>query len=89
MDFNISATYPAEVLFEISVNVNGGNYLLIYGKHINGYFCCIPNWNIACEMAEPSDTFYNMEALMHSRVSKRIAKAIAEAICDMAEQIGK
>ena len=87
MDYRISATYTASVKVskEISVDVDGYNYLVIYGKHINGGFCCIPNWNIACEMGEASDTFYNTEALIRCKMPKKRAKAIAKAICEAAE----
>lgn len=89
MDYRIGAIYPTEALFEISVDINGNNYLVIYGSHINGGFCCIPNWNIACEMGEPTDTFYNAEALRRCKVSKTYAKAISEAIGDAAARLQK
>lgn len=84
MDYKIGARYPAGVFFEISVDVDGSNYLVIYGWHINGGFCCIPNWNIACEMGDASDTVFNMEALQRCKISKNRAKAIAAAIRDTA-----
>lgn len=87
MQYNISGRYPAEVCFEISVDVNGNSYLVIYGKHVNGGYLCIPNWNIGCEVGDPSDTFYTMEALMRCKISKNYAKAIAAAIRDAAEQL--
>lgn len=87
--YNIGAIYHAEVLLEISVDVNGSNYLVIYGSHCNGGFCCIPNWNIGCEMGDPTDTFYNAEALQRCKVSKKNAKAIAAAIADAANRLQK
>ena len=59
MKYQIGANYPVEALLEISVDFNGSNYLLIYGSHVNGCFCCIPNWGIGCEMADPYDPFFN------------------------------
>lgn len=79
MEFNISAEYVAKVLFEISIDIGGSNYLVIYGRHINGYFCCIPNWSFGCEMAEPADIFYNTEKLAEL-VGPDRAVAIAKAI---------
>ena len=72
--------YQATILFEVSIDVRGDNYLVIYGKHVNGYFCCIPNWGIGCEMAEPSDIFYNTEKLLFAKCPKYSAKEIATAI---------
>lgn len=86
MEYTISGSYPVKTAFEISVDVNGHNYLVIYGKHVNGGFCCIPNWCVACEMGEPSDIVYNTEALVKRRVSKKSAKAIASAICAANDQ---
>lgn len=87
MDYKIVCTHPAKVEFEITVEVNGNSYLVIYGKHVNGGFCCIPNWGVACEMSDPEDTFYNQEALMRCKISKNYAKAIAAAIRDRSRWI--
>ncbi len=84
--FKIRAAYVAEVVFEISVDTCGSNFLIIYGKHVNGYFCAIPNWKISCEMAEPSDTFFNTEKLKGTGIdlSEEMAKGIAFAIQEYA-----
>ena len=76
--------YEAKVLFEASIDTCGSNYLVIYGEHINGYFCCIPNWNVSCEMAEPTDVFYNRERLLNTDagIGMNAADALAKAIRD-------
>ena len=88
MDAKISAIYTASVSarFEISAEIDGSKYLIIYGNHINGGFCCIPDWNIACEMGNPGDTFYNTEKLRQCKVPKARAKGIAEVIREAALQ---
>lgn len=88
MEFKIECQYPAKVLFEISVDADGNNFLVIYGKHINGGFCCIPNWGIGCEMGEPSDTFYNYESLHRHGLSELQAKAVSYAIAQMGKEQG-
>lgn len=90
--YSIGRQYDASVLFEISVNTCGNNYLVIYGKHVNGYFCCIPNWNVGCEMAEPSDVFYNRsrlvdDACLGMNAADAIAKAIKNTSDDLSEQL--
>lgn len=85
MNFKFERDFKAEVIFETSVAINGYSYLIIYGKHINGYFCSVPNWNWGCEMAEPSDTGYNSEQLVVCGADKEIALAIAEAIAAKCE----
>lgn len=89
VSYKIQCQYPAKVLFEISVDVDGNTYLVIFGSHINGGFCCIPNWGIACEMGDPSDTFYNSEGLIRSGLPKSAARAIAAAIRDATNLIIK
>lgn len=76
----VQAHYKASVIFEASIDTNGYNYLVIYGKHINGYFCCIPNWNLGCEMAEPGDVSYNAERLIGAGITDSAAKALAKEI---------
>ena len=82
----INAEYEAYVSFEISVDYGGYNYLLIYGKHINGYFCCVPGWKWGCEMAEPGDVTYNAEKLRGAGAGRDVAKALAKAIRERSER---
>ncbi|MDE6021567.1 MAG: hypothetical protein K2H01_11305 [Ruminococcus sp.] len=80
MDYKIETNYNANILFEASVAVQGQSYLVIYGEHINGYFCCIPSHGWGCEMSEPSDVFYNSQSLVNCGVPEEIAKALANSI---------
>ena len=79
--------YKADALFEVQFDTCGSNYLLIYGKHINGYYCCIPNFGVSCEMAEPTDTFYNYERLCAVGIDKQAAKDIAQMIKQVGAQV--
>lgn len=82
-EFNIGRQYDVKAEFEISVSTCGCYYLVIYGKHVNGYFCCIPNWNIACEMAEPSDVFYNSSKLKEAFLDGEYASlALMDSVAD-------
>ncbi len=82
----IQKQYGCSALFEISVDTNGYNFLVIFGKHISGYYCAIPNWNLCCEMSEACDTYYNYERLSEAirktnvGLEREIAKELAEAI---------
>ena len=80
MQFNINNAYEATVQFEISVDVDSTNFLVLYGEHINGGWCAIPNHGISCEMGEPSDICYNAEALIHRGLTVKDAQGIAAAI---------
>lgn len=73
--------YGKHEFMEIGVNIPGhGYFLVIYGKHANGYFCALPSWNYACEMADPDDTFYNTERLSGAGLSESTAKTIVQCI---------
>ena len=75
----IRSTYPAAVNKEFSIDIDGENYLIIYGNHVNGGFCCIPNRGFSCEMSDADDTSYNAKKLFH-KFDLRTSFAIAEAI---------
>lgn len=80
MDFKFETEFKASVLFECNVAIGGWTYLVIYGKHINGYFCCVPNWKWGCEMAAPYEVAYNRDKLIDCGANKEVAQALAEAI---------
>lgn len=73
-EFAVGETY------EISVDWNGYNYLIIYGSHINGWFAAIPNWETCAEISEPDDVFYNTEKLSKALDSANAGRALVEAI---------
>lgn len=80
--------FEASVIFEATIDTCGSCYLVIYGRHINGYFCAIPNFGISCEMAEPSDTFYNTERLIGVGIGERSARELAKAIKEIVKAEG-
>ena len=75
--------FEASVIFEANLEANGSSFLVIYGKHANGYFIAIPNWGVCCEAAEPSDTFYNAEKLRDVNFTTKTAHILANAIKKM------
>lgn len=87
MEFKFESNYEANVIFESNIAVGGWTYLVIYGKHINGYYCCIPNWNYGCEMAEAAQVSYNTDKLIQCGVKEEVAEALAKAIEYKVEQI--
>lgn len=81
MKAKITRAYKTSNVHEISVDFDGSYYLVIFGKHINGYFIAIPNWGKSCEATDPTNTFYNYEKL-HEYFDKKVAQAIADAISE-------
>lgn len=73
--------FNAYVIFEADLQPgNGYSYLTIFGRHANGYFCAMPQMNIACEMAEPSDLFYNRSSLVDHGIAEETADKLAKLI---------
>jgi len=70
---------PYEAVLEIS----GYSYHLIFGRQINGWFICVPNWNIGAELAHPSDIFWNKTSLSNAGAGKRNAHYISAALAEL------
>lgn len=74
-------TETVKVYCEISIDTAGYNYLVIFGKHINGGFIAIPNWNVCTEAsAHKGDIWENTERLIKQGISQDAAKQIAKQI---------
>lgn len=84
-EYEITSQYNTNNVKEISVDWNGNNYLVIYGKHINGGFFSIPNWGVGGELSShfASDVFGNTEYINRYLKNKRAAQQIAMAIAEM------
>jgi hypothetical protein len=77
---NRDFTSSCRVILEKSINANGWNFLTIYGKHVNGYFIAVINWNICTEAGEPGSVSYNTEKLINAGFTEENAQAIANHI---------
>lgn len=74
-NYKIRNTYQTDSVQEFSVDYDGNNYLVIYGRHINGWFIAVPNWRVSSEAGEPEAVFYNTEpvrtrSVCHSKGGK-------------------
>lgn len=75
----IHASFPIEA----DIHADGWNFHIIVGKHKDGNYICIPNWNIGSELAGLDDAFWNSERLrnytgLDETNSNIIAAALAE-----------
>uniref|UniRef100_A0AAU8B5D3 Phage protein n=1 Tax=Dulem virus 39 TaxID=3145757 RepID=A0AAU8B5D3_9CAUD len=86
-EYKIRSTYEVSETHEISVDWNGDNFLVIYGKHINGWFIAIPNWQVCTEAGEPGDVLYNIEKLSAATDIENAICVIARAIKENWESI--
>ena len=75
----LKSKYECEACAELSIDSNGWNFLVIFGKHINGYYIAIPNHNICVEAACAADTFYNEGRLLAAGIGVCPSDAAEEA----------
>lgn len=80
MKYKMEEMAASETSFEAKLNIGGTIFDVIFGTHLNGYFCCIPAHGVGCRMAEPNDTQYNREQLMAAGLPYPHAREIAIAI---------
>lgn len=78
----VKKTYKSDVREELSIDYNGFNYIVIIGKHINGWFIAIPNWNVCTEAGNPIDSYYNREKLANVLNDVNVGVAIADCITE-------
>lgn len=79
----LGAVYAVGQTYEISVNYNGWNFLMIFGEHINGWFIAILNHGVCCEAANPRDTFYNSERLSQAFAGTALEQMDAAPLAQM------
>ena len=58
---NLLRMYPC---YEFPVDYEGFSYLVIFGKHLDGWFICIPKDNFSCYAADPLDATANRQNLI-------------------------
>lgn len=80
MKAEVRTTYKIEAKEELSIDYKGFNYLVIIGKHINGWFIAIPNWNVYTEAGNPIDSYYNCEKLSKALNDGNAGTAIADCV---------
>ena len=77
--------------YEAEVNAMGYSFHILFGHHRDGWFLCIPNWNFGCELAHPSDLFWNMDSMTRetSKLDYEDATAIAYALNTLSSYLEK
>lgn len=82
--------YKVSNIYEISVDWNGWSFLVIYGKHKNGWFIASPNWNFCTEAGEPTDKHYNAAKMSQTNMLLDAAPMyLAQAIAEHWEKLDK
>ncbi|HZK70157.1 MAG TPA: DUF6618 family protein [Clostridia bacterium] len=64
---------------EMDVIGRGSSFHVIFGRYINGNYLCIPEWNVGCDLASLTDTFWNTEKI-ENQIGKVDAITVASAL---------
>ena len=75
--------------FETTLHARGYSFHLIFGNQINGWFLCVPNWGIGCELAQLDDRCWNLNSILNAtdRLKYADAAAITWALSELNEYI--
>ncbi len=66
--------------YEISMQIRGLSYHLIFGEQLNGWFLCIPEWGIGAELGDPADMFWNTGSLIRAGTDNATTACIVNAL---------
>ncbi|MBO5623682.1 MAG: hypothetical protein J5959_18870 [Butyrivibrio sp.] len=83
MNYKILQHYTiTDNTLELKLQIEDQKILVIFGRHINGYYIALPNVSISCEALGPEEvkrnTFYLSQAGLRSDYAQAICTAIFE-----------
>ena len=67
---------------ELKLQIEDQKVLVIYGRHINGYYIALPNIYMSCEALEPEEVKRNTVYLSQAGLRSDYAEAVCTAIYD-------
>lgn len=65
---------------EFHLDIGAYSYHLIYGTQINGWYLCVPNWQIGIELSRPDDSFWNRGSLLRAGVDDLTTTILVSAL---------
>lgn len=81
MNFKILQHYTiTDNTIELKLQIEDKRILVIYGRHINGYYIALPNLFISCEALGPEEVKRNTIYLSQAGLRSDYAEAICTAI---------
>jgi hypothetical protein len=80
INYEIVKPYAISEITEFSVEWNGWSFLVISGRHINGWFIAVPNLGVCVEASSPDDIYYNTEKLAKVIDRENVPSIIANAV---------
>lgn len=89
MKYEILQTYSfteGRMMIEFKINIEDTRLLVIYGRHINGYFIAMPELHISCEATIAGEIRKNTIFLSQAGIRSDYADAICRAIKEIWEK---
>lgn len=86
MEYKITHTFSFDgdsMITEFQIEIENNKLLVIYGRHINGYFIALPQVNISCEALRAEDIKKNTIYLAQAGIRSDYAQAICSAISEV------
>lgn len=71
---------------ELKLQIEDKKILVIYGRHINGYYIALPNIFISCEALGPEEVRRNTIYLSKAGLRSDYAEAICTAIYEFKKE---
>lgn len=88
MEYNILQSYSIEdEPIEFKIQIENVTLLVIYGRHINGYFIAVPTAYVCCSAIEPQSVDINTIYLSQAGLRSDYARIICESIKSEWERI--
>lgn len=81
-NFKIQRKGEVKNVHEFIVDFDGWRYLVIFGKHMNGWFIAIPNHGVCTESGHPEDDLYNSNKVANAMNNAAAGVMIANAILE-------
>lgn len=88
MEYNVTQFYTiTDKTLEFKINIEEHTILVIFGRHINGYFIALPQLLISCEAIEPDCVDKNKIYLSQAGLRSDYALIVCETISEYWEKI--
>ena len=87
MNYKILQHYTiTDNTIELKLQIEDQKILVIFGRHINGYYIALPNIFISCEALGPDEIKRNTIYLSQAGLRSDYAEAICTAIYDFEKE---
>ncbi|MGX8835309.1 DUF6618 family protein [Amedibacillus sp. YH-ame6] len=75
--------------YELSIDCNGFNFIMIIGRYINGGFFAIINHGVSGDLSDFTDSFWNAGSIGNALNNHEVGEALAIVIKGLFQQLKK